>query len=88
MQSSRQWKIYLIYIYVSKILISIIILIKLQFMGPELYKEKYGINQEEFNLPRILTLSSLVWNTFRHIYIAFWFQIFFRKHSETNLGAQ
>ena len=54
-------------------------LVKVQFRGPELYKKKGALFQEESYLPRIFRSSSLNLHTFHLIHIVFWWQIFFRK---------
>ena len=55
----------------------------MQFRGPELYKKKGAIFQEESYLPRIFRSSSLNLHTFHLIHIAFWWQIFFRNHGKS-----
>ena len=57
-------------------------LVKVQFRGPELYKKKGALFQEESYLPRIFRSSSLKLHTFHLIHIVFWWQIFFRKHGK------
>ena len=61
------------------------IMVKVQFRGPELYKEKHGIKQEESNLISIFRPTSSDWHTFHHVYTAFWSLIFFRKHRKSLL---
>ena len=57
-----------------------IIVVKVQFRGPELYKKKRTLFQEESYLPRIFRSSSLDLHIFHLIHIVFWWQIFFHKH--------
>ena len=59
------------------------VLVKVQFRGPELYKKKGALFQEESYLPRIFRSSSLNLHTFHLIHIVFWWQIFFRKHGKS-----
>ena len=47
-------------------------LVKVQFRGPELYKKKGALFQEESYLPRIFRSSSLSLHTFHLIHIVFW----------------
>ena len=54
--------------------------VKVQFRGPELYKEKQGIKQEESSLPRIFRPSSFDWQTFHHVYTAFWCISLWKHH--------
>ena len=61
----------------------IVISVKVQFRGPELYKKKGALFQEESYLPRVFRSSSLNLHTFDLIHIVFWWQIFFRKHSKS-----
>ena len=58
-------------------------MVKVQFRGPELYKKKGALFQEEFFMPRIFRSSSLNLHIFLLIHIVFWWQIFFRKHSKS-----
>ena len=60
--------------------------VKVQFRGPELYKKKGALFQEESYLPRIFRSSSLNLHTFHLIHIVFWWQIFFRKHGKSTLN--
>ena len=60
-----------------------VILVKVQFRGPELYKKKKAVVQEESYLPRISRSSCLNLHTFHLIHIVFWWQIFFRKHGKS-----
>ena len=60
-----------------------VIEVKVQFWGPELYKKKGRLFQEESYLPRIFRSSSLNLHTFHLIHIVFWWQIFFRKHGKS-----
>ena len=55
----------------------------MQFRGPELYKKKGALFQEESYLLRIFRSSSLNLHTFHLIHILFWCQIFFRKHGKS-----
>ena len=64
------------------------IVVKVQFRGPELYKKKGGLFQEESYLPIIFRSSSLNLHTFQLIHIVFWWHIFFRKHSKWNPNDQ
>ena len=57
--------------------------VKLHFGGPELFKKKGALFQEESYLPRIFGSSSLNLHTFLLIHIVFWWQIFFRKHGKS-----
>ena len=57
-------------------------MVKVQFRGPELYKKKGALFQEESYLPRIFRSLSLNLPTFHLIHIVFWWQIFFRKHGK------
>ena len=57
--------------------------VKVQFRGPELYKKKGALFQEESYLPRIFRSSSLNLHTFHLINIVFWWRIFFRKHGKS-----
>ena len=54
----------------------------MQFRGPELYKKKGALFQEESYLPRIFRSTSLNSHTFHLIHIVFWCQIFFHKHGK------
>ena len=65
------------------LIMNIHISIKVQFRGPELYKKKEVLFQEESYLPRIFSSSSLNLHTFHIIHIVFWCQIFFRKHGKS-----
>ena len=58
-------------------------MVKVQFRGPELYKKKGALFQEESYLPWIFRSSSLNLNAFHLIHIVFWWQIFFRKHDKS-----
>ena len=49
-----------------------VISVKVQFRGPELYKKKGAIFQEESYLSRIFRFSSLNLHTFHLIHIVFW----------------
>ena len=57
--------------------------VKVQFRGPELYKKKGALFQEESYLPIIFRSSSLNLHTFHLIQIVFWWQIFFRKQGKS-----
>ena len=57
--------------------------VKVQFRGPELYKKKGALFQEESYLPRIFRSSFLNLHTFHLIHIVFCWQIFFRKHGKS-----
>ena len=57
--------------------------VKVQLRGPELYKKKGALFQEESYLPRIFRSSSLNLHTFHLIHIVFWCHIFFRKHGKS-----
>ena len=61
----------------------LVVWVNVQFRGPELYKKKRGLFQEESYLPRIFRFSSLNLHTFHLIHIVFWWQIFFRKHGKS-----
>ena len=54
--------------------------VKMQFRGPEFYKEKQDVKQEYSCLPRIFRSPSSDYHTFYHVYSAFWRLIFFPKH--------
>ena len=56
-----------------------ILVVKVQFRGPEHYKKKGALFQEESYLPRIFRSSSLNLHIFHLIHIAFRCQIFFRN---------
>ena len=62
--------------------------VKVQFRGPELYKKKGALFQEESYLPWICRSSSLNLHTFHLIHIVFWCQIFFRKHEKSTPNDQ
>ena len=51
--------------------------VKVELMGPKLYKEIGGIIFDESYLPRISKPFYLNWQTFHHNNIAFWYWIFF-----------
>ena len=55
----------------------------MQFRGPELYKKKRVLFQEESYLPIIFRSLSLNLHTFHLVNIVFWWQIFFRKHGKS-----
>ena len=55
----------------------------MQFRGLELYIEIEGIIQDKSDLSRIFSFYSLNWHTFRHVSIAFWCPIAFRKHGKS-----
>ena len=57
--------------------------VKVQFRGPELYKKKGALFQEESYLPIIFSSSSWTLHIFHLIHIVFWWQIFFRKHGKS-----
>ena len=59
------------------------IMVKVQFMGPKIYKKKGALFQEEFYLQRIFRSSSLNLLTFHLINIVFRWQIFFRKQGKS-----
>ena len=56
--------------------------VKVQLRGPELYKKKGALFQEESYLPRIFRSSSLNLHTFHLINIVFWWRIFVCKHGK------
>ena len=57
--------------------------IKVQFKGPEIYKKKGALFQEESYLATIFMSPFLNLHTFHLTNIAFWWQIFFRKHGKS-----
>ena len=59
------------------------VLVKVQFRGPELYKKKGALFQEESYLPITFRSSSLHLHNFHLIHIVFWWQIFFRKQGKS-----
>ena len=61
-------------------------LVKVQFRGPKLYKERGTLFQEESYLLTIFKSSSLNLHTFHLINNLFWWQIFFRNHGKSTLA--
>ena len=57
--------------------------VKVQFRGPELYKKRGVLFQEESYLATLFRSSSLNLHTFHLTDIVFWWQIFFRKHGKS-----
>ena len=60
-----------------------VILVKVQFRGPKLYKKRGALFQKESYLSRIFGSSSLNLHTFHLINIVFWWRIFFCKHNKS-----